>query len=1515
MTVAMGNIFNILAVTILALAWNISLLKGVVAASGLVAAPLWDVSKNDTDPCLVTAFGNVTLFRGSASHACGLNVTSAQDVILLEIQGRDSSVEPSYLYVERVGDLEECPNKYEAFNEKTELCSSVFIHSNLKIVLQGNISVSVSSIPAMERSPKCPEVEWDTFESEVSEVSQISVCKNVKGFDDIVKCESYDNGECRINFETDCDTILGPNEVAYQCNDGLHTHTVLIIYSLEITSLDLSQNNLIELQAKSFHNILSNLEELNLLGNRLSALDIGLFNGLHALLFLDLSRNRLRDMSEELFWDLNNLSHLLLERNELTSIPHRLFKNLVNLKTLNLAHNQITELDAELFFGLSSLEELHLNTNEVSQLDGELFNNLRQLKELHLNKNYLHLLPNRLFENMINLEELSLHENQITVLDEELLQGLVKLKYLDLYGNMLSSLSQRPFHSLTNMIGLFLYDNQIIKLDEKSFHDLKKLVVLSLGNNMLRSLPDRLFFNLTNLEDLQLHKNQITKLTNKVFNGLSSLLGLLLNGNLIISLSDRLFSSLSSLWILKLNDNLINSLPDRLFSSLSSLWILHLNDNLINSLPDGLFSRLSSLRELYLDGNLLTSLPDGLFRGLRSLVCLELTDNMITSLPAGLFSGLSSLQDLQLNHNSLTSFPVGLFSRLSSLKWLYFSNNLMTSLPAGLLSGLSSLYFLELCGNMITSLPVGLFNGLSHLEYLCLYSNLLTSLPVGLFNGLSHLQELYLFANLIPSLSVGLFSRLNSLQQLYLNDNLITILPRGLFSGLSILWRLYLPNNSLTSLPDGLFIGLSNLRELGLSGNSLTSLPDGLLNGLSNLEKLDLSGNSLTSLPDGLLNGLSNLEKLDLSGNSLTSLPDGIFQDLTRLFSLDLYNPLLSTLPKYYCASFENLTKLERVYVTINQPFDQVDAFNASLFAMFRELKNFDHFGVQTNMTHEIFSQPELFEELGHLSELQLYLTKLDFLNAEMCDGFVRLTQLQISDTRLTELPSGCFQKVVHLYYLDLSSNQLKSLDSGTFQSLANLYYLYLRNNHLTHLDYELFAYTDNLLVIDLSLNRLTKIPNMKHLVSLLYLDIRNNLLSLLSQESLSFLLHNTEVIVSQHEVCECYVPANVVCTPTGNRSPYLTCNSLLSGTVFVVIIWVIGLNAVVGNLFVLLWRRKTSKKNKVNSILLGNLAASDLLMGIYMIIIGSADIHFGENFPMHAESWRSGITCRFAGALSITSSEASVFFVTLISIDRFICIRFPYTTKRLRERSAVIIALLIWVTSLILGIVPSVLAGANFKFYDNSHVCIGLPLALTKLYSTDRVLELVDHDVFQWSYSTQYIGLFNGLYFSTAVFLGLNFICYLIIAGCYIDIMRSVRKSSKQAGRTRNMAEQIRLTTKVSAIVATDFCCWFPIIILGVLVQTRVITLPVSVFAWCVSFVLPINSAINPYLYTIAEVISNYRKERAENIKMQDILANQKQNSAIPNAAQPAKGTTNTNVTHESKPVGHNHDKMTTQI
>ena len=435
-----------------------------------------------------------------------------------------------------------------------------------------------------------------------------------------------------------------------------------------------------------------------------------------------------------------------------------------------------------------------------------------------------------------------------------------------------------------------------------------------------------------------------------------------------------------------------------------------------------------------------------------------------------------------------------------------------------------------------------------------------------------------------------------------------------------------------------------------------------------------------------------------------------------------------------------------------------------------------------------------------------------------------------------------------------LGGNGFRSISRELFIGLIRLRSLSLERNHLDKLNYDVFYETLSLQRLAMSFNKLQSIPNMKHLAKLKELNIRDN--PLLQMERLTLPI-DTRLEVSQHEICECFVTTdmtNITCSASDPRSPYLTCDRLLADRALVAMMWLIGLNAVGGNAFVLAWKQIYGQKNKVQDLLLSNLAISDSIMGIYMLIIACADVYFGTDFPMYSENWRSGITCRIAGGLSILSSEASVFFVTLISIDRFICVRFPFTTKKLSKRSARLAITLIWLFALALGVIPSSLAGKiNEQFYDNSHVCIGLPLSLIGRYSVKEsptVTVKGTYSITTHIFNTTYHGEFHGKHFSNAIFLGLNGICYLVILGCYIEIVRATFKSSKRSGLNKELKDELRMTLKVTAIVATDFFCWFPIIILGILVQARVLDLPASVYAWCVTFVIPINSAINPYLF-----------------------------------------------------------------
>ena len=111
---------------------------------------------------------------------------------------------------------------------------------------------------------------------------------------------------------------------------------------------------------------------------------------------------------------------------------------------------------------------------------------------------------------------------------------------------------------------------------------------------------------------------------------------------------------------------------------------------------------------------------------------------------------------------------------------------------------------------------------------------------------------------------------------------------------------------------------------------------------------------------------------------------------------------------------------------------------------------------------------------------------------------------------------------------------------------------------------------------IELNDNKLTQVPNFKELAHLTYLDLRDNALTNIDAQSFVGIAISTELFVSQHEICNCFVPVDLKCDASGIRSPYLTCERLLSDRSLVILIWFIGVNALCGNLFVVIWRHQT---------------------------------------------------------------------------------------------------------------------------------------------------------------------------------------------------------------------------------------------------------------------------------------------------------------------------------------------------
>ena len=339
-----------------------------------------------------------------------------------------------------------------------------------------------------------------------------------------------------------------------------------------------------------------------------------------------------------------------------------------------------------------------------------------------------------------------------------------------------------------------------------------------------------------------------------------------------------------------------------------------------------------------------------------------------------------------------------------------------------------------------------------------------------------------------------------------------------------------------------------------------------------------------------------------------------------------------------------------------------------------------------------------------------------------------------------------------------------------------------------------------------------------------------------------------------------CCLVSNVSCDAgeSAVRPLFFTCGRLLQNATMRVLIWVQGLGSILGNAFVLMLRcRKRTGRSWVQSSLITSLSAADLMMGLYLVMIATADSYFGDEFYSRAHLWRASSFCKFASVLAIVSCEASLFFVTLISIDRFTGVIFPFSGKRLKKKSACVAMVILWSVAIALGITTMLLSHYDSRLYQTSNVCLDLPFERApptvvinrEFYAASGVVNEAPVE----TESSQPASIF-----SIVIFLGINLASILCVLICYICIGINVKLSSKQANRNVARSVELRMALRMSFIVCTDFFCWLPVVIMGILSQTNMVIIPDSMYAWAVILILPLNSCLNPYLYTMSPIIAN---------------------------------------------------------
>ena len=1000
---------------------------------------------------------------------------------------------------------------------------------------------------------------------------------------------------------------------------------------------------------------------------------------------------------------------------------------------------------------------------------------------------------------------------------------------------------------------------------------------LSFANTGLNAIQGNAFLGFRELEVLILEDNNLSMLPPTICQNLPKLQVLILENNMLTNLTSDLFKGQCEhqlRWINLINNTLTfnfrytSSLTSSVFGSLGNLRYLHLSDNNIAALPAGVFDSLGKVADLKLSDNNIAAIPVGVFDSLHSLSFFELTDNNIAAISAGMFNSLGILRHLKLSDNNIAAIPVGVFDLLGDLRWLLLSDNNIAVIPAGVFDSLYNLKHLHLSNNNIAAIPAGVFASLRNLKYLHLKSNNIPALPARVFRFRYNLRYLDLSNNNISALPAHVFASLRYLGKLHLHNNNIAVIPAGVFNSLGKLRDLYLSNNNISSLHKNVFTSLHILQILDVSHNVLHNLLGDVFKSLQSIKVLDLSHNAIKTLPSEIFAAQHNLDMLDLSSNNLSVLPTTCFSTLEKMIVLKLCcNNLIINDPQ----TFASLTTLQVLDMGKNNI---------------------------TQLPKDIFSSTM------NLVSLNISDNNLKYVPAQCFANLSRLIHLNLSKNSLFRLPSLSAQG--RLKVLDLSENSLNSLIQVDFINVQNLAFLLLYKNNLVTLPGQIFYHMNKLIFVNVSYNAIQKIgPKIFSNESKLQtFDIRQNEMYRISHDSFLTNPQNATIIVDKYATC-CFMD-EAQCVSIKPRPEYLTCRTMLQDVFLRISVWVLGLSAFICNGIAYYVRSHKRQANKIQTLLISHLALADLLMGVNMLILASADVYYGEFFPSYAHLWRQGFACKLAGFLSIFSSEGSVFFIVLISIDRLLGIKYPFGGGLRLESTkwARVCVVFAWLMAFLISVIPIALATDRGDVFSISEVCIGIPIVRRHvtilrdasaeinttfitteheyehkfIHSVGSIYQHMNVNIKQQqhqqniTYSTTDItGSQISPIYSIVVFIGINLVCFFIVAFCYMYIFIKANETSEGAGRTLDRDEQVRMAKKMFAIVFTDFCCWVPLSFICILVQCGVMTVSPEMYAWTVGFILPINSSINPFLYVLYETISEHLKKKREEKKTRE--------------------------------------------
>ena len=362
-------------------------------------------------------------------------------------------------------------------------------------------------------------------------------------------------------------------------------------------------------------------------------------------------------------------------------------------------------------------------------------------------------------------------------------------------------------------------------------------------------------------------------------------------------------------------------------------------------------------------------------------------------------------------------------------------------------------------------------------------------------------------------------------------------------------------------------------------------------------------------------------------------------------------------------------------------------------------------------------------------------------------------------------------------------------------------------------------------------------------------------------------------------------------CLEQENEAIFSSDTEMIAEPAFKAAFWIMGFIVLFGNASVVVDSAKFLKKQTVldfaifQRVIILNISIADFVMGVYLITIAAFSQAFSGIYGTVDHEWRSSLRCSIIGSLTVVSSEASCFFMILLTSFRLINVYKPIESQTFSLLPWKLSIVATWLLSIFLSIIPMIGVAPSYfvhsilfssRFHQNGTIevaqlkqfmCRYALLSNTTLkdYENDlKSIEMFFKNNFQEGLPVRKFGYYSETSVCMPRFyvangevsweyslslITVNLLCFIFIAVGYLEIYRRSNKMAVSIRSNRSEQQAARMQRRIARIIATDFCCWIPI---SIMAYARLgFDFSNIIYQISAVFLLPINSALNPFLFS----------------------------------------------------------------